>query len=224
MRGRWFVDLCCHWSSAERMESRSSIFLRQSVSLMGSFALIIRITTVGQDEKRDISFSLKISVRPSRVSRIEQRTAANLVCLCVNRYRHSRASHTRSKTFLCSAIRTIIRHFEQETMSGVKRTRTDDVPTSSQPATTAATTTTTTTTIISPKVETTVTHLGSVEEDYSCPICFELINEAYVSRCGHSFWSVISFSFVRSSLSVVFAVVNVFNALLNLIIDVPNVN
>jgi len=78
-------------------------------------------------------------------------------------------------------------------MSGVKRTRTDDVPSSSssssQPTTATTTNSTTATTALSPKMETPSTHLGSIEEDYNCPICFELINEAYVSRCGHSFCS-----------------------------------
>ncbi|CAF0923967.1 unnamed protein product [Didymodactylos carnosus] len=29
----------------------------------------------------------------------------------------------------------------------------------------------------------------NVEEEYNCPICFELISEAFVTRCGHSFCS-----------------------------------
>jgi E3 ubiquitin-protein ligase RFWD2 len=71
-------------------------------------------------------------------------------------------------------------------MSGVKRTRTDEIA-SSQSQTTATTTTTTTT--ISPKIETASVLKSNIEEDYNCPICFELINEAFVSRCGHSFCS-----------------------------------
>ncbi|CAF3368982.1 unnamed protein product [Rotaria socialis] len=67
-------------------------------------------------------------------------------------------------------------------MSGVKRTRTDEIPSSSQPQTTINTT-------ISPKVEKTSSLTSNIEEDYNCPICFELINEAFVSRCGHSFCS-----------------------------------
>ncbi|CAF5162136.1 unnamed protein product, partial [Rotaria magnacalcarata] len=65
-------------------------------------------------------------------------------------------------------------------MSGVKRTRTDEIPSSSQPQTTINTT-------ISPKVEKASSLTSNIEEDYNCPICFELINEAFVSRCGHSF-------------------------------------
>lgn len=71
-------------------------------------------------------------------------------------------------------------------MSGVKRTRTDDIPPTQSQTTT---TTTSTTTTVSPKVETSVAPIGNIDEDYNCPICFELINEAYVSRCGHSFCS-----------------------------------
>jgi len=68
-------------------------------------------------------------------------------------------------------------------MSAVKRTRTDELSSSSQnppPPPPAANTSTN----ISPKIE--PSDLNS-DEDYTCPICFELINEAYVSRCGHSF-------------------------------------
>jgi len=80
-------------------------------------------------------------------------------------------------------------------MSGVKRSRTDDgspSPPSSQrskntPATLTSPTTTSTLTL-SPKLDkSSATAIGSIEEDYYCPICFELINEAFVSRCGHSF-------------------------------------
>ncbi|UJR38410.1 hypothetical protein I4U23_031078 [Adineta vaga] len=65
-------------------------------------------------------------------------------------------------------------------MSGVKRTRTDELSSSTSQ-------TTTTTSIVSPKIEPPAARPSTAEEDYNCPICFELINEAFVSRCGHSF-------------------------------------
>ncbi|CAF4619445.1 unnamed protein product [Rotaria sp. Silwood1] len=65
-------------------------------------------------------------------------------------------------------------------MSGIKRTRPDDTPSIQSQ---------TTTNKISPKIETSSTFINSIEEEYNCPICFELISEAYVSRCGHSFCS-----------------------------------
>ena len=128
-------------------------------------------------------------------------------------------------------------------MSGVKRTRTDDIP-STQSQTTTTTTTTITTATISPKVETSVAPIANIEEDYnwwelpmtmthfhadlhSSPICFELINEAYVSRCGHSFWWECHVLVCRCASNDVvpsFAVVNVFNAPLNLTVVVPSVN
>ncbi|CAF1445660.1 unnamed protein product [Adineta steineri] len=81
-------------------------------------------------------------------------------------------------------------------MSGIKRTRTDEILSSSSSSvaslasqTTTTTTTITTTSTISPKIETPSTFNSNVEEDYNCPICFEIINEAFVSRCGHSFCS-----------------------------------
>ncbi|CAF1277425.1 unnamed protein product [Adineta steineri] len=81
-------------------------------------------------------------------------------------------------------------------MSGIKRTRTDEISSSSSSSvaslasqTTTTTTTITTTSTISPKIETPSTFNSTVEEDYNCPICFEIISEAFVSRCGHSFCS-----------------------------------
>ncbi|CAF0964637.1 unnamed protein product [Rotaria sordida] len=66
-------------------------------------------------------------------------------------------------------------------MSGIKRTRPDDIPSIQSQ--------TTTTDKGSPKIETSSAFVNSIEEEYNCPICFELISEAYVSRCGHSFCS-----------------------------------
>jgi len=51
-------------------------------------------------------------------------------------------------------------------MSGVKRTRTDEITSSSQPQTTTTTTTTTTATI-SPKIETPSAFNSTVDEDYN---------------------------------------------------------
>jgi hypothetical protein len=51
-------------------------------------------------------------------------------------------------------------------MSGIKRTRTDEIS-SSQTQTTTATTTITTTGTISPKIETSSALNSSVEEDYN---------------------------------------------------------
>ncbi|CAF3535161.1 unnamed protein product [Rotaria socialis] len=65
-------------------------------------------------------------------------------------------------------------------MSGIKRTRPDDIP-SVQSQTKSDT--------ASPKIEASAVFVSSIEEEYNCPICFELISEAYVSRCGHSFCS-----------------------------------
>ncbi|CAF1103032.1 unnamed protein product [Adineta ricciae] len=65
-------------------------------------------------------------------------------------------------------------------MSGIKRTRPDDTLPSSQLETIK--------TERSPKVEPSASpFVSTIEEEYTCPICFELISEAYVSRCGHSF-------------------------------------
>ncbi|CAF1415743.1 unnamed protein product [Adineta steineri] len=63
-------------------------------------------------------------------------------------------------------------------MAGVKRTRPDDIPTSQSQTTLNET---------SPKTEPASPFVSTIEEEYTCPICFELISEAYVSRCGHSF-------------------------------------
>jgi len=62
-------------------------------------------------------------------------------------------------------------------MSGVKRTRQDESSTNQSQTTT------------NEKIEPASPFFSSIEEDYNCPICFELISEAYVSRCGHSFCS-----------------------------------
>jgi hypothetical protein len=51
-------------------------------------------------------------------------------------------------------------------MSGVKRTRTDEITSSSQPQTTTTTTATTTATI-SPKIETPSAFNSTVDEDYN---------------------------------------------------------
>ncbi|CAF3469924.1 unnamed protein product [Rotaria sp. Silwood1] len=69
-------------------------------------------------------------------------------------------------------------------MSGVKRTRTDEISSSSSSSQSQTTTTDAT---ISPKIEIPSSFNSTIDEDFSCPICFELINEAFVSRCGHSF-------------------------------------
>jgi len=70
-------------------------------------------------------------------------------------------------------------------MSGVKRTR----PVDDNPSTQSQTTATTITDKGSPKAEPKSPFVSTIEEEYNCPICFELISEAYVSRCGHSFCS-----------------------------------
>ncbi|CAF1205315.1 unnamed protein product [Rotaria sordida] len=72
-------------------------------------------------------------------------------------------------------------------MSGAKRTRTDEISSSSSSSSQSQTTTTNAT--MSPKIEKPSSFNAAIEEDYNCPICFELINEAFVSRCGHSFCS-----------------------------------
>ncbi|UJR07728.1 hypothetical protein I4U23_012013 [Adineta vaga] len=64
-------------------------------------------------------------------------------------------------------------------MSGIKRTRPDD----NLPLTQSDTKTIEQ----SPKIESSTPFVSTIEEEYTCPICFELISEAYVSRCGHSF-------------------------------------
>jgi hypothetical protein len=52
-------------------------------------------------------------------------------------------------------------------MSGVKRTRTDEITSSSQPQTTTTTITATTTATISPKIETPSAFNSTVDEDYN---------------------------------------------------------
>jgi hypothetical protein len=50
----------------------------------------------------------------------------------------------------------------------------------------------------------------SIDKDLLCPICLEVMNEAFISRCGHSFWCVhlqtpIKFIYLIPSLVVICA-------------------